>query len=227
MNSRTGLKKIHTNFQEIYRKLNKAYTENPTNEKITGGIVGIWAKMCVDSILRDKLFREGKLILLLLFDELITVFGNTGLVSKILPLLDVRATRYVGLEALSAVTHHGGMEARQAIAKETTSTLVRLMQEPPDDYKANDLIIATLTHAVGAVVNEEHVDNKLLKSLDMPTILPLLMGNMRKPEVPFTLLTHAYYFLTSITRQCHQEVKAIPRLVSLLVSALRTNDPAQ
>ncbi len=24
-----------------------------------GGIVGVWAKMCADAILRDKLFHEG------------------------------------------------------------------------------------------------------------------------------------------------------------------------
>ena len=36
------------------------YNNNLDKEKITGGIVGIWAKMCTDSILRNKLFEKGE-----------------------------------------------------------------------------------------------------------------------------------------------------------------------
>ena len=59
--SRSGLKKVHNNFPQIYRKLDAAYVgaQQRRLEKLMGGIVGIWAKMCSDSILRDKLFNEG------------------------------------------------------------------------------------------------------------------------------------------------------------------------
>jgi len=43
--------------------MNAMYNNNLDKEKITGGIVGIWAKMSTDSILRNKLFEKGKLIL--------------------------------------------------------------------------------------------------------------------------------------------------------------------
>lgn len=148
----------------------------------------------------------------------------TGIVARILPLLNSRTTRYVGLEALSTVTHHGGVDARKLIAKEATPALIRLMQELPDDIKANDLAIATISHAVGAVINEQHVTKSALRSLDIPSILRLLLANMRKPDAPFHLLTHGHDFLTSATLHCHQEIKAIPPIVSLIVSALRSND---
>lgn len=41
--------------------MNAMYNSNLDQEKITGGIVGIWAKMSTDSILRNKLFEKGTL----------------------------------------------------------------------------------------------------------------------------------------------------------------------
>jgi len=41
--------------------MNTMYNKNLDKDKITGGIVGIWAKMSTDSILRNKLFEKGKL----------------------------------------------------------------------------------------------------------------------------------------------------------------------
>ena len=61
LGTRNGLKKVHTNFSDIFKKLDSAYVgaQRRSNEKLMGGIVGIWAKMCADAILRDKLFQEG------------------------------------------------------------------------------------------------------------------------------------------------------------------------
>jgi hypothetical protein len=60
LSSRSGLKKVHANFVKIYRRLDNAFEKNMGNDKIMGGIVGIYAKMCADSILRDKLFKAGR-----------------------------------------------------------------------------------------------------------------------------------------------------------------------
>jgi len=60
LNTRSGLKKVHANFELISRRLDAEFKKNMGNEKIRGGIIGIYAKMCVDSILRDKLFRAGQ-----------------------------------------------------------------------------------------------------------------------------------------------------------------------
>jgi hypothetical protein len=59
LTSRNGLKKVHRDFDAIYRRLDRLYEKNPTNEKIVGGVIGIYAKMCADYILRDKLFKAG------------------------------------------------------------------------------------------------------------------------------------------------------------------------
>lgn len=61
MSRRSGLKRIHNRFAEIYNKLSEAFDQAASigNEKVMGGIVGIWAKMSVDALLRNKLFRAG------------------------------------------------------------------------------------------------------------------------------------------------------------------------
>ena len=60
MQTRSGLKKIHANFAEIQRNLEAAYDKYRDNEKVMGGIVGVWARMSVDGVLRDKLEDEGQ-----------------------------------------------------------------------------------------------------------------------------------------------------------------------
>ena len=55
----SGLKKVHTNFETIYNRINVVYEKNTNNDKIRGAIIGIFAKMCVDSLLRNKLFDKG------------------------------------------------------------------------------------------------------------------------------------------------------------------------
>lgn len=61
LTTRRGLKKVHADFTRIYDRMNAMYNNNLGQEKITGGIVGIWAKMSTDSILRNRLFEKGKL----------------------------------------------------------------------------------------------------------------------------------------------------------------------
>ena len=61
LTTRRGLKRVHADFTRIYDRMNTVYNNNLDKEKVTGGIVGIWAKMSTDSILRNKLFEKGKL----------------------------------------------------------------------------------------------------------------------------------------------------------------------
>lgn len=59
LDTRSGLKKVHADFSDIYRHLSDLYESNLRSDNITGGIIGIFAKMSADSILRDKLFEKG------------------------------------------------------------------------------------------------------------------------------------------------------------------------
>jgi hypothetical protein len=62
LSTRSGLKRVHAGFETISKRLDQAYAENLSRQKVLGGIVGIYAKMCADSILRNKLFAKGTLV---------------------------------------------------------------------------------------------------------------------------------------------------------------------
>ncbi|KAI0088188.1 hypothetical protein BDY19DRAFT_1071816 [Irpex rosettiformis] len=208
LNKRSGLKKIHANFDEIQKNLDAAYTKYQDNEKVAGGIVGIWAAMCADSLLRNRLF-------------------HAGLLEKMMPLFNKRSTRYVGLQALSAVTHHGGVDVRKEIARHTPS-LIRLMEELPDDREVNEMVIVTLAHSIPTVVNDEDsspsVRRQNMSNLDIPTVLRLLLRNLRNSDPSPYLLSHALQLLSSVCLSYYKEVKAIPSLMSLLTACLRSKD---
>jgi hypothetical protein len=148
---------------------------------------------------------------------------------KMLPLFDKRSTRYVSLQALSAVTHHGGGDIRRRIAVHTPR-LVRLMEELPDDKEVNELVVVVLAHTTSAVVNDEEsspsVVHRNIINLDLPTILRLVLRNARQPDASLHLLTHTLELLSTIARPaaCSKEIRAIPSLVSLLTSGLRSKE---
>jgi hypothetical protein len=60
LNTRKGLKQLHADFDTLYGRLDAAYKmyEKEGKEMVMGGIVGIFAKMCTDSLLRNKLFDK-------------------------------------------------------------------------------------------------------------------------------------------------------------------------
>ncbi|TCD65203.1 hypothetical protein EIP91_002989 [Steccherinum ochraceum] len=204
LNRRSGLKRIHANFSEIYRKLNNAYTSHAGKEKIMGGIVAIWAKMCVDAVLRNRLVRE-------------------GLIEKIMPLMDMRSTRVVGLETLATVTHHSGLEVHIDIAKHTP-TLLRLMEEFPDNARINELAVSTISHAVGSAISADVYNRALVQSLDVPNVLRQVTNAMRKPTASVMLVEHGMSLVTAATRHVPEDIKALPPLVSLMAASLRVND---
>lgn len=51
LETKHGLKKVHSNFENIYSKLDKIYVANVTkNEKMAGGVVSVQSKMCVGQL---------------------------------------------------------------------------------------------------------------------------------------------------------------------------------
>src|ERR1700753_2244993 len=113
--------------------MNAMYNSNLDKEKITGGLVGIWAKVCMDSILMHKLFEKGQesslgygVYLIATCVGLDAFCSGLGFLAKLWPLLSSLFTRHMALVALANVTHHGGEDARTEIAKKSP-LLVRIM----------------------------------------------------------------------------------------------------
>ncbi|RPD56410.1 hypothetical protein L226DRAFT_554441 [Lentinus tigrinus ALCF2SS1-7] len=206
--TRHGLKKVHARFPEIYKKLNAAYNagKRERNEKIMGAVVGMMVKMCSDAILRDKLFEKGML-------------------KKITPLLDLDSTRHLALNALVMITHHGGEQARQEIAHQLNKTLVKLVQDFPDDPKVAELAIVTMDHATEAVIGSEHPPPlALVKEIDVQSVLAATVTALRKPTVSHAMVTHALNLLVCAPQNCPTQCKAVRGLTSLIAAFLRSNN---
>ncbi|KAI0697339.1 hypothetical protein C8T65DRAFT_755476 [Cerioporus squamosus] len=207
--TRHGLKKVHARFSEIYKKLNAAYNagKREGNEKIMGAVVGMMAKMCSDAILRDKLFEKARML------------------KKIVPLLDLDLTRHLALNALVMVTHHGGEQSRVEIARQLNKTLVKLVQDFPDDPKAVELAIVTMDHATEAVIgNEVPPSPVLVKEIDVQSVLAATVVALRKPTVSHTLITHSLNLLVCAPQHCPTQSKAVPGLTAVIAVFLRSRN---
>ncbi|KAH7882394.1 hypothetical protein F5I97DRAFT_1816994 [Phlebopus sp. FC_14] len=205
LTKRSGLKKVYNNFDAIYKRIDDLYVANSGNEKITGGIVGIYTKMCADSILRNKLFQK-------------------GLLSKIMPLVGQDGSRHLALRALTTVTHHGGVEVRQEICIQAPH-LLKVLQDHPEDLKSAEMAISTLAHAVGAAIGDERKPSaKYIRALKVPSLLPLILGFIGKPGVSLPLLHHALELLAHMTLHCWQDCMAYSPVIEFIVACLNSSD---
>ncbi|KDQ20231.1 hypothetical protein BOTBODRAFT_170229 [Botryobasidium botryosum FD-172 SS1] len=208
LNTRNGLKRVHKEFADISQRLDKVYTFaiKEGNDKIAGGVVGIYTKMCADSILRNNLFKDA------------------GLLSKVFPLLEKPACVYVALQALCSITHMGGREVRLAIAKETP-TLLRLLESQPDDVQGAELTITVLSHTVATVVcNEEPPEPDFLRLINMPRLLSAFLFHLHKPTASTLLINHALDLIAGASQHCAKDFRANPSAINLLVAAMRSPD---
>ncbi|KAH9900754.1 hypothetical protein C8Q73DRAFT_675606 [Cubamyces lactineus] len=207
LTTRKGLRRVHTHFNEVYKRLDHAYSDaqRKGDERTMGGIVGILAKLCADAILRDKLF-------------------DRGLLKKVMPLLELDSTRKVALEVLRVVTHHGGASAKQEIARHNRA-LVKLMEDHPDDPKIAELVIVATSHASAAVIAcEQPPDPRLVKDACIPLVLEATVNVLRRPTDSHELHTHALLILAASTQHCSRECKANPSMLRLLAAFTRSNN---
>lgn len=59
LTTRRGLRKVEEDFDNIYQRLDNMYVRYSNIDKVKGAVVGICAKMCLDAVLQDKLFKVG------------------------------------------------------------------------------------------------------------------------------------------------------------------------
>ncbi|KAG6813057.1 hypothetical protein H0H92_014329 [Tricholoma furcatifolium] len=162
--------------------------------------------MCADSLLRNKLHEK-------------------GLLDRLIPLLDIESCRYMALRALSTITHHGGIAIRKDIAKRTTSTLLRLLDEFSDDKVIGELVVTVLSHSIsGVVAGDKLSDPALYASLDMRRILIAVTETSKKEWASSYLIDHALALLATSTLHSSNVCKAYPPMLRYLVSGLRSDD---
>ena len=144
--------------------------------------------------------------------------------AKILPLVEKDSSRHVALRALTTVTHHGGTDIRKEITLHAP-TIIKVLKDYPDDLHAAEFAISSLAHAVtGSIDEPQRPAAKYVKALQIPTLLPLVLGFVRKPGVSLELLHHALEFCGHLTQHCSQECLAYPAVIDFLIASIRSPD---
>ncbi|KAF7310074.1 Bin3-type SAM domain-containing protein [Mycena indigotica] len=202
--TRTGLKRIHSRFDGIYRCLEQEYQKSQ-DERVKGGIVGIYTRMCGDAILRNKLFER-------------------GFVNQVIPLLAIPFTRNLALQCLAIMTAAAGEHVRIQSALSTTAPLLQCLKDFPEDQTTLELSLTIIAHCVTANLTPDGSmqDKKLRKLLPLPVIVEAITDALRhSPSLKsHATVDHGILFVASMTQ--HVELK--PSATNLLVAGLRGAD---
>lgn len=144
--------------------------------------------------------------------------------AKILPLVEKDNSRHLALRALTTVTHHGGTDIRKEITLHAP-TIIKVLKDYSDDLHAAEFVISSLAHAVTASIDEpQRPAAKYVKALQIPTLLPLILDFVRKPDASLQLLHHALEFCGHLTQHCTQECLAYPAVIDFLIASIRSPD---
>ena len=140
-------------------------------------------------------------------------------------ILDRPVCQHVVLQAISAVTHHGGHSVRLSIAKKA-SVFIRLIEEQPSDPKIAELCIVILTHAALSIIAADRIPTQAEKEqAKIAELLAIFVENIKKPTASLLLLEHAHEFLCTAAQNCSEEFRKFPPAISWLVAATRSKSP--
>ncbi|TDL20730.1 hypothetical protein BD410DRAFT_871424 [Rickenella mellea] len=204
LNTRSGLKKVHKSFPEVYERLEDIYTRYFENDRIVVGVVGIYSVLGVDSILNHLMFKK-------------------GILSKIFPLCARLPCRRAVLLALDSMSSHGGNEIRLSIATRA-ATLIELAEQHVDDAEFTNTAISVLVRVALTVLADTQPDAAMVDSLHVPTLLRIVVARLRTPSVTGPVVCSSISLLRSAAHHCSKEMWAFPQAVGLLVASLRSPD---
>ncbi len=226
LTTRHGLKKIHAKFDTIYARLDGAYEAYRHEEKITGGIIGVYARMCADDLIRDRLYNKGKHYLechrLQAYRR-----NEPGFLRHIFPLLRVPTARHLALRALCAITHSLSTQGRLEVARDHRF-LQRSLEDFPDDPVGSELGVVVLSHVIDAVIGftADSTPPQLFKELDMASILQTVVDSAKYPFASPYLLGHAHALFAIAPYNCAAAYKEVPSAITFLVAGLRSTSLA-
>lgn len=212
METRSGLRAVHASFDSIATKLDALYAATPAlSVRVHSAILAIWSRLSSDKILKDKLVKGGML-------------------KKVLPLLKVQETRITALSLINLVSHHGGDESRNEVARLFCPTLVALMRAHPDNPRIVEPAIAAMAHALtSSIVGEggKPADPALLKQIGLKDVLQATIDALQDPISSTYLVDHALDLLASATHSCQKECRAVTDFWPMLAAFLGSKDPGR
>ncbi|KAF9042021.1 hypothetical protein BDZ89DRAFT_1156342 [Hymenopellis radicata] len=209
LKTRSGLKEAYRSFDATCARLSQVYLQNSDNVKIIGGVVGIYAHMCVHRLLREKLFSKGFL-------------------KQLTPLLKHSETVHLALRTLLAITHHSAPNIHVQIVREYDA-LHQCILDFPEDVSCCELALATLCHCLVTVTFDEtqsYFDPEFYNSLPLSSILTTLLKFVQRPDMSKFSLHHIFCLIHCALPHLpfRPALRSVPHAMSFLISNLRSTD---
>ncbi|EMD40197.1 hypothetical protein CERSUDRAFT_71973 [Gelatoporia subvermispora B] len=203
--TRSRFKQAFTQIDKIYDKLDQAYTSSEGSIKIKGAIVGIWAKLAVDSLLRHKLFEKGFL-------------------QRITLLIDIFTTHVVSLQAISTIAQYGNKDHRVTVTR-LVPVLLCAMKQGRNDVEVVALCISALFYSVDTCLNGPNKSHVVpFTASDVQSLLKMTIDALRMPDATQYCMDFALALLGSMAVDLHEEYMANPSVLAYLVACLRSAD---
>ncbi|KAM5538147.1 hypothetical protein V8D89_008190 [Ganoderma adspersum] len=206
--TRSGLRQVHANFEQINRCLDEAYVAALSRGVPEGAmlVLIIWTKMTADAILRQRLIR-------------------TGLVQKIIPLLKTSP----GGEMVEELTKMF-VESDEEFAMELfrhNMDIVKILRDHSDDTAVVDPTIMTLSQSFSQPIilhRSSHPD--ILDHECLIPVLSALLDTLRNPPelLPEFTLNVAMIILARVPRICPKRcrIQEIPSLFTYYAALSRS-----
>lgn len=141
-------------------------------------------------------------------------------------------TRHSVLFALSNVTHHGGSQARRAIAMLTTSTIVDLIAVPDCPARIAELGLAVLSHSLSSTVSDDIGHHTIgdevktpavLKDINEERLVSAIGWIIRRPDVDEEAISHGIELLRSLAFVCRNPMLATKTHYPLIAALASPN----
>ncbi|KAJ3974922.1 hypothetical protein EV361DRAFT_819278 [Lentinula raphanica] len=209
LSTTAGLKRVYFKFDDIVSRLDAAFTRYEDDDKIVSGVVAIYTELCVDAILRARLFE------------------NPDILQRLLNLLNRDACRQIVLHMLTSAAHHSGTSLRADLAR-NASALVQTLKDHSDERPTVESIIDILSNSVSIVVDGDYHHGprmpEILRSVDMKTILELTVHHMRQSYASKDLINHGLHLILASAMHCTSVFRSVPDLDMFLVAGLKSKN---
>ncbi|KAI0262813.1 hypothetical protein BC834DRAFT_376138 [Gloeopeniophorella convolvens] len=218
--TKSGLKKVHKDFNEINAKLINMWdsmrpmpvhtdADYRMRDRTLAAVICAYTKMCIDSVLCERIFREADLL------------------DKVIFMLDSKVTMHAILQCLITVTHHGSLYVRTEISRKAEQ-IIGFFQRGCWNIAATELAFVALTRCIASVLEapdaKQDVDPPLFHAMRILNVLVITLGLLKEPKVSPLFWKHGTSFISILACTCSDALKIRPSSINLLVALSRSPD---
>ncbi|EIM80298.1 uncharacterized protein STEHIDRAFT_162718 [Stereum hirsutum FP-91666 SS1] len=212
INTRSGLRRIHKDFDTIQRMLNVLYATSVT-DVIAAGVVALFGELAKDGVLLERLIKEA---------------GFLEIAVKMLDDWNSIRKPYIMMiiETLCRTICSCERDLCPQVAEKAAPMLMRLLEDRPfpesdrGEIALKDIVVFALSHCVRPLtpVEEGQKPSPVLEKLDTKRLTRLMVSLARNPRY----FEPVFRCLWSSTYSCSSAFWATPSAIDFLVACTKS-----